>query len=298
MNTTSIRVRILALLFLLTCPGVQVLAFAFAFAFQPSASIHTSRTTTRKTTRSTDTRATTAIQMGLFDFFKTRENDFIKLDESQDTFGPGPLVLLYNIPNGIEDEEIDAMLQDGAPVAYRKGNKKGSGGIGGIAFQRIYPQDFQEESIIDSEKTVSQVLEQALLAVKTGGADIDVDTDANTDAGTYIDTHPNANTNTNDNTNDNTNANERKPKPSIAHVPILYFSGISNQEMMQCYNIIAREIYTETQGMANPACAKVVQPALNKSFRLLLEEISGDHADAMRMAEEVGTGDSNGDGEE
>ena len=291
---TSISIHILVLLSLLTSPLQQVRVRVCVLAFQPTTTnIRNQITTTTPISIRTPTPTkTTAIQMGLFDFFKTRQDDFIKLNESQDTFGPGPLVLLYNIPHGIEDEEIDCMLQDGAPVAYassRNGNGRGRGnsngneggneGGTGIAFQRIYPRDFiEDESNVNgvngSDKTVQQVLEQALLSTtKKEGATTHANSNAdeNTDANTYIDTN----------------------------TPILLFSGISNQEMMKCYNIIAKEIYEETQGMANAACAKVVKPALGKSFRELMEEISGDHADAMRVgiAEEMGDGDEGG-GEE
>ena len=86
-----------------------------------------------------------------------------------------------------------------------------------------------------------------------------------------------------DNGNDNGNGNG-DPDPSSA--PKLYFSGISNSEMMKTqYNIIAKEIQEETGGTANAACAKVVEPAFGKSFRQLVEEISGDHADAMTVME-------------
>ena len=71
---------------------------------------------------------------------------------------------------------------------------------------------------------------------------------------------------------------------------MLYFSGVTNQEMMETYNIMANEVYQETQGVHWPACAKVVEPALNKSLRQVLTEISGDHADAMRMRREDAEG--------
>lgn len=72
--------------------------------------------------------------------------------------------------------------------------------------------------------------------------------------------------------------------------PVLYFSGVTNQEMMETYNIMASEVYQETQGVHWPACAKVVEPALKKSLRQVLTEISGDHADAMRMRREDAEG--------
>ena len=74
---------------------------------------------------------------------------------------------------------------------------------------------------------------------------------------------------------------------STGPCPVLYFSGVSNKEMMDTYNIIANEIYAETNGVHWPACAKVVRPALDKSLRQVLEEISGDHADAMRQGKDA-----------
>jgi len=69
--------------------------------------------------------------------------------------------------------------------------------------------------------------------------------------------------------------------------PVLYFSGVSNAEMMATYRIVAREIYEETRGVHWPACAKVVAPAMEKTLRQVLGEISGDHAEAMQMQREA-----------
>jgi hypothetical protein len=55
--------------------------------------------------------------------------------------------------------------------------------------------------------------------------------------------------------------------------------------MMQAYNIIAREMYEESGGTANAVCVKVVEPAMGKLFRQLLEEVSGGHQDAMLQQE-------------
>ena len=242
-------------------------------AFQihkPPAPAHTTPRTPRAPHATYNTRAKstgTAIQMGLFDFFKTRENDFIKLQESQDVFGPGPLVLLYNVPNNIQDEELQAMMEDGAPSATKTASKSYNSGI---KLYRIYPRDLEQQMEQDgadshlhsrshshAEDTVLQVLEQAMEQTQ---AVIPVSASAPISDASHNYSHN--------------------------HIPILYFSGISNQEMMQCYNIIAREIYEETDGMANPACAKVVQPAMGKMFKQLVEEISGDHADAIKISDE------------
>jgi hypothetical protein len=181
----------------------------------------------------------TSLKMGLFDFLKSRDDDFVKLEQTS-VVGPGPLIIFYNIPNGLLDEELEDMIDDGIPSARRNGNGK-------VKFTRIFSSDL--DSIGDM--TVKEVLDK----VVTDGAIV----------------KPNSSTNGNGNDNNG--------------VPILYFSGISNTEMMQAYNIIAREIYEESGGTANAACAKVVEPAMGKCFRQLLEEVSGDHQDAMLQQE-------------
>merc|ERR1719478_1969508 len=59
--------------------------------------------------------------MGLLDslgsFLNKRDGDFVKLEESLDTFGPGPLILIYGCPDGVTDEELVDMISDGAPKA-------------------------------------------------------------------------------------------------------------------------------------------------------------------------------------
>jgi hypothetical protein len=69
---------------------------------------------------------TTHLQMGLLDsfsdFLQGRDDDFEKLDKADDSeYGPGPIMLLSNIPSSIENDEILDMLADGAPKAHKKG---------------------------------------------------------------------------------------------------------------------------------------------------------------------------------
>jgi hypothetical protein len=66
--------------------------------------------------------------------------------------------------------------------------------------------------------------------------------------------------------------------------PVLLFSGFSNEEMMATYNIVGKEIYEESGGSLNPACAKAVPNAMGKSLRQVMEEIGGDHEEAMDMS--------------
>jgi len=172
--------------------------------------------------------------MGLFDFFTSREKDFVKL-ETTSVFGPGPLILMYNVPNGILDAEIQDMIADGAPQASK-------GKSGGVRIQRLYPMELEESKMRDL--TVQEVLEQSLVREERGTRAVGI------------------------------------VEPNVS--PILYFSGISNTEMMKTYNIIAREVFEESNGAMATACAKVVEPAMQKKFCQLIEEISGDHADAMQ----------------
>jgi hypothetical protein len=51
-------------------------------------------------------------------FLKSRQEDFQKLENTEDAFGPGPLLLLYNIPTNIDNLEIFDILHDGAPIAF------------------------------------------------------------------------------------------------------------------------------------------------------------------------------------
>lgn len=197
--------------------------------------------------------SSTVLQMGLFDFLNKREGDFIPLRTDDDTpYGPGPLILMYAIPKSIDDAELFDMIADGMP------NRKG------VTLRRVDGVD------LDGSQGAGDVLldlsvQEALDAVVKKGN--------NSQPSTEIDTSISV-TNQQQYTQDDP-------------CPVLYFSGVTNAEMMNTYNIIANEVYEETNGVHWPACAKVVEPAMQKSLRQVLMEISGDHADAMRLRKEV-----------
>ena len=65
---------------------------------------------------------------------------------------------------------------------------------------------------------------------------------------------------------------------------VLFFSGFTNPEMMAVYQIMADEIYQETGGRNNVACAKAVPNAMHKPLGQVLEEICGDHQQAIIMS--------------
>mmetsp|Transcript_28015 Transcript_28015/g.80980 ORF Transcript_28015/g.80980 Transcript_28015/m.80980 type:complete len:223 (-) Transcript_28015:348-1016(-) len=176
------------------------------------------------------------LQMGLLDrFLGNREDDFVKLESSLDTFGPGPAMLLYGCPAGVTDDELKDMIEDGAPEATKAG-------VGGVICRRI---DDATTSLLDM--TVQGALEKV---VKEGSK-----ISSESIAGGGVTSQP--------------------------ACPVVYFSGISNAEMMATYRIISSEIYEETGGAANAACAKAVPPAMDKTLRQVVEEITGDHLDAI-----------------
>ena len=65
--------------------------------------------------------------------------------------------------------------------------------------------------------------------------------------------------------------------------PVLLFANFQNKEMLSSYNIISNEIFQEDGSMA--ACAKCVENALDKPLGQVLQEISGDHAEALKLEE-------------
>ena len=191
---------------------------------------------------------TTSLPMGIFDFIQenfldSRDGDFIPLKNSDDDT-PGPLILMYAVPDSMDDEEFMDMIEDGM----------GIGAKDGVLIQRIAGTvDCENYELLDL--TVGEALTKAM---KDG-------TSAAPSSSPFVSAIADYNN---------------------TPCPVLLFSGISNTDMMSTYRIVANEIYEETGGVHWPACAKVVKPAMSKSLRQVLEEISGDHADAMRMQRE------------
>lgn len=179
-------------------------------------------------------RSDPSLSMGLLDsisdFLTNRDGDFVKLEDNESVFGPGPLILMVNVPNGIDDAEIQDMVEDGAPTAHRAGC-------------RLYRVSSEKDPLLDVslEEALNQIAAQE----------------------------------------DSIPAAAIEPVPEVRN-PLLFFSGFRNQEMMAMYNILGQEIFEETQGQATPACAKAVANAMNKKLRQVVEEVSGDHDEAIR----------------
>jgi hypothetical protein len=194
--------------------------------------------------------------MGLFDFLNSRQGEFVPLRSSDDDapYGPGPLILMYAIPKSMDDDELLDMAADGMPDAR------------GVVIRRIegVVLDADEGREAEGDHLLGLTVEEALnRAFNDGRQFVSPVKEYNTPVVSTQQQH-----------------SEEDP------CPVLYFSGVTNSQMMSTYRIMANEIYQETNGIHWPACAKVVKPAMQKSLRQVLMEISGDHADAMRIRRE------------
>ena len=210
-------------------------------------------------------KSSSLLQMGLLDFLSSRTNDFIPLQKSDDeTYGPGPLIILYEVPSSMDDEELLDIIEDGMP-----NRKRGevilqciSGMDDSMNNNNANDDDDDDDGLLDL--TVKEALDKVMGMQKS-------DTIITYNAKPTI-------------------IAIGAPSTTLSYqelpCPVLYFSGVTNTEMMDTYNIIANEIYEETGGVHWPACAKVVPPAMQKSIRQVLTEISGDHEDAMRIRRE------------
>jgi hypothetical protein len=190
----------------------------------------------------------------LSNFLQNRQGDFVKLQDSDKVFGPGPVLLLYNTPSGIDDEEIREMVADGAPS------------IG---------QDCLLCRLDRNSPELELSLQDALeILVASSGQKKDYNTSPPVEGFSSPSFSPSSPD------DDNVVLTSRHPPASV---PVLLFSGFRNDEMLSVYNIIGKEIYDETAGKSTPACAKAVPKAMHKPLRQVLDEISGDHQDAMRL---------------
>ena len=206
--------------------------------------------------------------MGIIDFLQnntpflnSREGDFIPLDKeesNENTIGP-PVLVLYAVPNSIEDDEFRDMVSDGMPS--RNVVEGITTGENEVMIQRLDGMDEHGEG---GDELLDMSVKDALnRMVQDATTERIVTPSATISSGQSL-----------------------VVSPANGPCPVLYFSGVSNKEMMDTYKIIANEIYSETNGVHWPACAKVVAPALDKSMRQVLLEISGDHADAMKQGAE------------
>jgi hypothetical protein len=196
-------------------------------------------------------------------FLQKRQGDFVRLDESAEAFGPGPIVVLYNVPSSMDNDEFRDMIADGAPRMAAAG-----GGTSSCTLHRI-------ELCTASTTTTTTVLDEksssssSLLALPVTEALQQILKNPTMPPTTILRAVP---------------APEDTSTSSTTTNGVLFFSGFSNPEMMAVYQIMADEIYQETGGRNNVACAKAVPNAMHKPLGQVLEEICGDHQQAIIMS--------------
>jgi hypothetical protein len=217
------------------------------------------------------------MKMGILDFLQennpflnSREGDFIPLnnnsDDNDDSIGP-PLLILYAAPSTIGIDEYRDMVCDGMPnrrvvdVVERGDNDKQQV----IVIRRLDGMMKECDDNNDDDAVLDLTVKDALDTLASSSSSSSI-----VAASSPVLQQKNEEMEKNNNNNNTA-------------CPVLYFSGVTNTEMMTTYRIIANEIYQETNGKHWPACAKVVTPALVKPLRQVLCEISDDHADAMRL---------------
>jgi len=219
--------------------------------------------------------------MGLLDglrhkFLQSRDGDFVKLTTTTDAgvFGPGPLLILYHVPTGIVNDEIQDMLQDEAPQAWRRCQEQ--------LLQHNNNNNFNNDNILPMARLDDTNLPQLQDSVLS----LPLETALETLLASPPDTR-----------------NQQEPfranppattATTTTTTPVLLFSGFSNPEMLRVYKVLSNEIYLENQ--AEAACAKVVPNALNKPLQQVLDEICGDHQDALRMVQQEQQEEQDDDG--
>ena len=213
-----------------------------------------------------------SMMMGLLDFVREKfldsrddDGDFVPLDRSDNdkTFGPGPLLLAYAVPRLMfDDEELQDMVEDG--MANRRSSVVVIRRLEGVMDDNGDGEGGDDDALLDM--TLGEALERAMMAGSGGGSSAKSSTAdpimvtktpapvVASSARGSDDTEPSSSTTT------------ATGIPPPTTTPVLYFSGVSNREMMETYEIISGKMYEEKRGATWPACAKAVPPALTKLF--------------------------------
>jgi hypothetical protein len=191
------------------------------------------------------------------EFLQKREGDFVRLDESAKVYGPGPMVVLYNVPSTIADDEFRDMIADGTTPDCAKR----------CVLHRIDhcytgPRTGSREESSSSAAADKRV---SLLALSVEEALQKIQKDPSMPP-TLAE------------------KNAEESTTALSQNGVLFFSGFSNTDMLAVYKIMADEIYQETGGQNNVACAKAVPNAMQKPLGQVLDEICGDHQQAVPPA--------------
>jgi len=229
------------------------------------------------------------LRMGILDSllsrFQEEEDSFVKLEDMVGNgdfgYGPGPAVLLHNIPNTITDQEVLNMLSETAPKASQKG----------ISMARIIEGTTETSQL--QEQLMSLSLKDALEQIVHNSNAPSPTTTETTLASTAAAATATA-TATATTTSAPTAVEEEDDQELYGEcktvVPVVIFSGLSHTEMMASYNTLGEEIYNETTAATagigmHLACATAVPNAMKKPLSQVIFEISGDHLEAIQGQE-------------
>jgi hypothetical protein len=209
----------------------------------------------------------------LSSFLRSRGGDFIKLDETTDGYGPGPVLILHNVPSGIDDAEIRDMVGDGAPSLLRNRNNNSIGVSAGaccVVVCRLHHNS--PELSMSMQEALETILERGRRSATDAAPGVVVVMESGNNPSASV------------------AAAARMDDDDDDVVPVLLFSGFRNNEMLNVYNLLGREIYAEALTGAFPsltpasaACAKAIPRAMTKPLRQVLSEVADDHRDALRL---------------
>jgi hypothetical protein len=233
--------------------------------WQPSSVVRSTRTAAATALRNNNNNQNNGWFQDLIpEFLQKREGDFVRLEkESTKAYGPGPMIVLYNVPSTIADDEFRDMIADcTTPDSAKR-----------CVLHRIDhyctgPTDSREESASSSttsslhSSTTAADKRVSLLALSVEEALQKILKDPSLPP-----------------TMAEKNAEESTT--ALSKNGVLFFSGFSNHDMLAVYKIMADEIYQESGGRNNVACAKAVPNAMQKPLGQVLDEICGDHQQAV-----------------
>jgi hypothetical protein len=204
----------------------------------------------------------------LSDFLRSRSGDFVRLEDTAERYGTGPVLALRGVPEGIDDDEIRDMVEDGCASASAPAGAPAAAVVVVCRLRGNSPLldlPLQEalEAILDRGRRQarggSARAASAVVVVESG--------DATT-----------------------VSASPEEGEDDEAVVPVLLFSGFRDDEMRSVYGLLGREINAEARSISGgafqqssasvAACAKAVPNAMSKPLRRVLSEVAGDHRDA------------------
>jgi len=225
-----------------------------------------------------------AVRMGIFDFFSNRGKGFSKLpstaDPNERVFGP-PVIILWNYDRSVEDEMIEAYVEENIPKTMSSGD-----GEGNIILRRLDWDEKEEDAeagIYAKEigDYIQTVWEEGARSFKKNGYDAPAATvykgptsrparlaaamSDGRDAGEDVIVFAGGGGNL---------------SRLYRTTSIIYVCGILPSEMVAAARALQFLQRQASDRAVEAAIAVAVPNAMSKSLGRVLEEISGDHVEA------------------